>query len=266
MDFENYYPQKNEKPLDRILPDGGFCSIFRTIGCVGDSLSSGEFDSVQADGTVLGRDLYEHSWGQYLARMCGSKVYNFSSGGMTAKEYCESFAEKHGYWSADLACEAYIIALGVNDIINYNHPVGTTEQLDLQDWRKNTGSFIGYYGQIIQRLKEISPKAKFFLMTMPREDLGEERERKSAIQVQAVRELAAVYENTYLLDLNRYAPVYDAAFRKQFYMGGHMSPCGYWLTSRMVASYIDFIVRHHMEDFKETAYICTPYAYDETKK
>lgn len=263
MNFAYYYPSENEKPLDRILTDGGFCSIFRRIGCVGDSLSSGEFDSVQADGTVLGRDLYEHSWGQYLARMCGSTVYNFSKGGMTAMEYCETFAEEQGFWSPELACDAYIIALGVNDIINFDHEVGHTSQLDLSDWRNNPHNFTGYYGQIIQRLKEVSPRAKFFLMTIPKEEADAERTEKINLQVDSVRAIAGVYENTYLLDFHQYAPVYDRAFHKQFFMGGHMNPCGYYLTSRMVASYIDHIIRHHMDEFQEIAYIRTPYAFRE---
>lgn len=266
MNLMQYYPQKGEMPLDRIVEDGGFCSIFRTIGCVGDSLSSGEFDSVQPDGTILGRDLYEHSWGQYLARMCGSTVYNFSAGGMTAREYCESFAEEKGFWSPQLACDAYIIALGVNDIINFDHPVGSVEQLDHSSWKANTGSFIAYYGQIIQRLKEISPRAFFFLMTIPRDDLSGDRSQKIELQCQAVRALSQAYDRTYLLDFNRYAPVYDEAFHKQFFLGGHMNPCGYYLTAKMVASYIDYLIRNQMEDFLEAAYIRTPYAYDETKK
>lgn len=32
---------ENEKPLDRIVTDGGFCAIFRTIACIGDNLASG---------------------------------------------------------------------------------------------------------------------------------------------------------------------------------------------------------------------------------
>ena len=266
MDFSFYYPQENEKPLDRIVSDGGFCSIFRKIGCVGDSLSSGEFDSVQADGTVLGRDLYEHSWGQYLARMCGSTVYNFSKGGMTAREYCESFAEEQGFWSPELACDAYILALGVNDIINFDHPLGSVEDINPADWRKNAKTFYGDYGRIIQRLKEISPQAFFFLMTIPRDEVSEEKTRKINVQCQAIRTLAQQFDRTYLLDFHQYAPVYDAAFRKQFFMGGHMNPCGYYLTSRMVASYIDFLIRNHMEAFQEAAYVRTPYAFDETGK
>ena len=36
---------KNEKPLEYIPADGGMVGVLRTIGCVGDSLSSGEFES-----------------------------------------------------------------------------------------------------------------------------------------------------------------------------------------------------------------------------
>ena len=32
-------------PLQNIIRDGGMMNIFRTIGCIGDSLASGEFVS-----------------------------------------------------------------------------------------------------------------------------------------------------------------------------------------------------------------------------
>ena len=32
---------ENELPLQNIVSDGCYCGIFRTIACVGDSLSSG---------------------------------------------------------------------------------------------------------------------------------------------------------------------------------------------------------------------------------
>ncbi|MEE1149941.1 MAG: hypothetical protein UH242_03175 [Methanobrevibacter sp.] len=46
MDIKSYLIQEGEQPLDIIKPHGGFASIFRTIGCIGDSLSSGEFESL----------------------------------------------------------------------------------------------------------------------------------------------------------------------------------------------------------------------------
>ncbi|MBQ8323477.1 MAG: hypothetical protein IJX91_05875 [Clostridia bacterium] len=49
--YEYMRVDENEKPLDRNVTDGGFCAIFRTIACIGDSLSSGELESVKADYT-----------------------------------------------------------------------------------------------------------------------------------------------------------------------------------------------------------------------
>ena len=62
------------------------CRIFRRIACVGDSLSSGEFQTKKEDGTFDYYDKFEHSWGQHISKMNGSTVLNFSRGGMTAKE------------------------------------------------------------------------------------------------------------------------------------------------------------------------------------
>ncbi len=132
MNINDYYVSENEKPLDRIVPDGGFCGIFRRICCIGDSLSSGEFETIDKDGKHSYYDLYEHSWGQYIARMTGSKVYNFSKGGMTAQEYCESFADINAFWATDKAAQAYIIALGVNDMWQ-DMEVGGCEDVVLTD-------------------------------------------------------------------------------------------------------------------------------------
>ena len=108
MNIQEFMSNQNEKPLDRIVSDGGFTAIFRTICCVGDSLSSGEFESLNADGSHGYHDMYEYSWGQYLARMCGSRVYNFSRGGMSAKWYCETFADENDFWNPKYASQAYI--------------------------------------------------------------------------------------------------------------------------------------------------------------
>ena len=63
MNINEYLAPAGEKPLDRMVTDGGFCSIFRTIGCVGDSLSSGEFEATGPAGETLYLDMFEYSWG-----------------------------------------------------------------------------------------------------------------------------------------------------------------------------------------------------------
>lgn len=264
----DYYPDKQEKPLEKILPNGGMCAIFHKIAVVGDSLSAGEFESLEDGGKIEYRDFYEQSWGEYLARLTGAEVVNFSRGGMTAMEYCEEWAERNGFWDPKYQSEAYIVALGVNDLCNYEHPVGSIEDICREDWRKNNRSFIGYYAQILQRYREISPKSMFFLTTIPRQQSRIEQGQGKWIEAQkkAVEEIAAFFENTYVLDLYTYAPPYDEEFEKNFFLGGHMAPAGYLFTSRMIAAYIDFIIRNQPEEFKEAGFILTPYQYDETKK
>lgn len=252
MDIKNLFSE-NEKPLENLLSDGGFCSIFRTVGCIGDSLSSGEFEAVDNNGNRSYHDMYEYSWGQFIARTTGSKVYNFSRGGMTASEYTDSFAEENGFWDRDKICQAYIVALGVNDILNRGDDIGTVSDI-APDYRDNAKNFAGYYSSIIQRLKILQPEAKFFLMTMP---LGTDERRNNLIQKHAdlLYSIAEKLGNCYVLDFRKYAPVYDEAFREKFYLHGHMNACGYALTAKMVMSYIDYIIRHNMDDFRSVGFI-----------
>lgn len=246
-----------ERPLDHIPADGGFTAIFRTIACVGDSLSSGEFEAAAPDGSSTYHDMYEYSWGQFIARMCGSKVYNFSRGGMTARTYCNSFADEMDYWNPKYASQAYIIALGVNDIGYEKGEVGSTNDIDLNDWHNNTRNFAGYMGEIMQRLREIQPRAKFFLLTMPRENEGDEMRQRKEDHRRFLYELAELFGNTYVIDLFRDAPVYDEAFKKQYYLRGHMNPMGYLQTAKTVAAYIDYIIRKNPDDFREVGFIGT---------
>ena len=254
MTLEEYMRvDPNEKPLDNIPMDGGLCGIFRTVGCIGDSLSSGEFESLSAEGKKGYHDYFEYSWGQYIARHAGLTAYNFSKGGMTAKQYWNSFAEEKGYWSPDLLCQAYIIALGVNDILNQKQELGKISDICLEDYNKNADNFAGYYGRIIQRIKSMQPHARFFLVTMPRD--GSPRDERKPAHAALLHEMAELFDYTYVIDLHRYAPVYDAEFKRRYYLGGHMSPAGYLLTARMMESYIDYIIRHNPEDFLQIPFI-----------
>ena len=254
MDWKTLFPE-NEQPLDHLLPDGGFCGIFRTIGCVGDSLSSGEFQIPHPNDPKKWAyyDMYEYSWGQFMARTIGSKVYNFSKGGMTAKQYMESFAESRGFWDPELHCQAYIIALGVNDIQNQNMPVGTLDDVST-DWRSPADNFAGYYTAIIARLKEISPDAKFFFVTIPKGQ-SPERNAKADLQAEFLRQLTPTVENAYLIDLNRYAPAFDEEFRDKFFLNGHMNPMGYAFFAKIIISYVDYIIRHNTKDFDHLGFV-----------
>ena len=61
QDFMDSFENTNELPLDNIIEGGGFCGIFRSIACIGDSLSSGEFESHNSDGSLNWNDIYDYS-------------------------------------------------------------------------------------------------------------------------------------------------------------------------------------------------------------
>lgn len=247
---------ENEKPLDNLTADGGFCNIFRRIAFVGDSLSSGEIEILGKDDARSYFDMFEYSWGQYIARAIGAEGYSFSRGGMSAREYCEGFADSNRMWDSSKACQAYVIALGVNDISQDGNKLGSVDDVDTENCENNKKTFTGYYAKIIQRYKKMQPRAKFFLMTIPRGNGGERGEIED-MHSEILYKLADMFDNTYVMDFRKYAPEYDEDFHKKFFLNGHLSTMGYSLTAKMVMSYMDYIIRHNYEDFKDVQLIGT---------
>lgn len=265
MDWNKALYNANEKPLDRLVEGYSRTSVFRTIAFIGDSLSSGEFETRNEKGERGFYDMFEYSWGQYIARKNGLKAYNFSRGGMTAKEYMEGFAEDNGYWAKEKACQAYVIALGVNDVYSRGMEIGGIADIEREDYHRNKPTFIGFYAAIIQRYKEISPDAKFFFVTFPNV-AAPELEEKTKDVIKALYDLTKYYENAYVIDLYQYGPVYDARFKENFYLQGHLNPSGYILTAQMIDSYIDYIVRYNPDDFKNVGFVNSgiPYKFPTT--
>jgi len=245
---------ENEKPLDRLVEGYSNTSVFRKIAFIGDSLSSGEFETVKPDGKKGYHDLYEYSWGQYIARKNGLTAYNFSKGGMRARQYMETFAEQRGFWNPELACQAYVIALGVNDF-NHKVEVGSIEDVDKDDWRNNKHTFVGDMAAIVQRYKEIAPDAKFFFVTMPASSDSTRNQVRNEPHAAACYALAEFFENSYVIDLFKYGPVYDDRFKERFYLHSHMNASGYIFTAKMIDSYIDYIVRHNPDDFRNVGFV-----------
>ncbi len=252
-------------PLAEIKADGGFTAILGTVGCIGDSLSSGEQEYKTADGKTGYYDMYEYSWGQFLARKCGVKVYNFSRGGLTAKQ----FHEYAGYTLAfypEKACRAYIVALGVNDMHRlgdaYPEGFGDMSDVDFSDFNNNRPTFVGEYVKILQRIQALQPEAKIFLMTIPRDEKSQEKELRDK-HAEFIRSLPEFFKNVYVLDLRKYAPVYDEKFQERYFLGGHLNAMGYKFTADMVATYIDFIIRENPQDFKKIALVGTPHWFED---
>lgn len=253
MNWNEKFYNKDEKPLDNLVSGYSNTSIFRKIAFIGDSLSSGEFETCDKEGNKAYYDLFEYSWGQYIARKNSLTAYNFSRGGMTASEYVESFGEANDFFNKDKACQAYVIALGANDI-NSGIEIGSVNDINKADYTKNNKTFIGYYGTIISRYKEISPDAKFFFVTLANDGTRTANPNAEPFY-NGLYDLAGFFQNSYVIDLYKYGPVYDEQFKKQFYLHRHLNPSGYILTAELIDSYIDYIVRHNPEDFKNVGFI-----------
>lgn len=261
MNINDFYIKEGEKPLDNMVTDGGFCGIFRNIGIIGDSLSSGEFESFH-EGIRGWHDFYDYSWGQYLAREAGCKVYNFTRGGMTAEEFVKSYSAQCKAFTYENLCQAYIIALGVNDL-NGKLEIGKAEDgYNLTAFGDNP-TIMDYYAAIIKNIKRKQPDAKIFLVTIPNDTTikNEKYLEKRSCYNEQIREFANLYENTYIIDLEKYAPEFDEKFKKTFFLG-HMTATGYLLFAKMIMSYIDFIIREKPEEFARVGFIGTPYKYE----
>ena len=244
-----------EKPLDKLVEGYSFTGIFRKVAFVGDSLSSGEFEVFDREGNRYWRDMFAYSWGQFIARKNGFFAYNFSAGGMTAKWYLDEFAQEHGYWDPDKACQAYVIALGVNDLSPKAAQVGTAADITATEF-EGERPFISYYAEIVRKYKEISPDAKFFFVTIPKDNLWLDDEKTRQMQ-QVMYALAGHFDNSYVIDLYQYAPAWDEEFRQNYLLNGHMNPMGYVMTAKLIDSYIDYIIRHNGKDFQYIGLIGT---------
>lgn len=247
-----------ENPLQNLVADGGFTSIFRTIGCIGDSLSSGEHENVSASGVREYYDYYEYSWGQFLARKCGLTAYNFSVGGLTAKDF-HDLARYKKTFTPENACQAYIIALGVNDItsvVSGNAELGDLSDVDFDNCENNKDTVIGNYVKIIQKIRALQPLARIFITTMPK-SYNTDAKRIPYIEKfhEELRKLPNYFKYLYVIDLDKYAPVHDEEFKRVYYLYGHLNAMGYKLTADMYATYIDYIIRNNPEDFSTVAYI-----------
>lgn len=239
-----------DHPLEHIRENPGLLAVFRHVGCIGDSLASGEAVYKKEDGTTGGRDKFEYSWGQYLARMTGNTYYNWSKGGLRCDTFLSSSLAEECF-DGNHMCEAYIIGLGQNER-NKNYTIGTDEDIHMDDYTENPDTYYGNYGKIISKIKEIQPKAKIFVLTDPLKAV------ETAGYNAAVRKIAEIFENVYLVDLYTYGTdLYSSGFLAQQKRGGHFNAVGYYACGLIIATYIDWIIKKYPEEFREVEFIGT---------
>lgn len=228
---------EDEKQTDYTeLYEGSSFGAFAKWGLVGDSLSVGH--TRKADGTETGRNIY-YSWGQYLARRCGNICLNFGKTGMTAKSWMSNELCYTRLINENNKCQAYVIALGINDAEQirdntgtYTNGIGSTADIDFSDMSNNADSFFGWYAKIINTINTINEKAIVFLFTMPapRGDIEAYANINEAIV--ALSKLSG-FRNVVLVDLRQYNEQFKANGINNQIWGGHFNAIGYSNVSRI---------------------------------
>lgn len=253
-DLENG-ESSSTNPLEKIQKNAGLISLFHTVGCIGDSLSSGE-SAYKENGSVRYVDLYDFSWGQCLARLTDNTYYNFSRGGLTTKTWLESSYATQCF-DGEHKCDAYFIGLGQNDK-NVGMTVGTTADINLADYTQNADTYCGNYGKIIQKLQEMQPKAPIFVFTDPHPPMNDESYNN------VLPDIVALFSNVWLIDLKTYGKaIYTdpAGIIGSQLRSGHYSALGYQQMAYVIATYVDWLVRNNLSAFSQVEFIGTNYEW-----
>ena len=247
-----FLPTQDGLPRE-ILRTPSFVGIVHKWGFIGDSLSSGE-QAVKKDGTsTLERfDLYDYSWGQRLCKLNSVEGFNFSVGGQTAKGWCSGIDERTwaGAQLQENWKEAYCIALGVNDR-SAPYPKGDADtDINLSDYTQNADTFAGWYAGIIQRLRSVNPKCRIFCITIPYNN-----QQGYLDNNEVIRAIVPKFNRCYLVDLANYHWTPSGLG-----LNDHLSPAGYQWAAFEINTYIDWIIRNNMDDFKDIAWVGTEYS------
>ena len=243
-----------ENPLEKIVLHPDMIDLFTTVGCIGDSLASGVCAYKDSSGTHYAT-MREYSWCKFLERMTGNTYYCWATGGFTTNSWLSSDWATECFDGNHL-CTAYIIGLGQNDS-NSNVSVGTSADINLEDYTQNPNSFYGNYGKIIQKIKEVNPKAKIFVITDP----------KAAMETggynSAIRDMATIFENVYIIDMYTHgSDLFNNGLIKSCLRYSHYNALGYKIIASVIATYIDWIVKKHSSEFMEVEFIGTDYNYN----
>lgn len=222
---------------------------FSSMGVIGDSLASG---ASNYSGGAKDRKLY--SWGKCIEREHGVDVSLFSFGGATTRTWLTSNYGYTALQSADVL-DLYVIGLGVNDAYELGSEyLGTIADVHVGDESLNADTYYGNYSKIIATIKAKSPRAKIICLTNPK-GTGE----VSSAYNQAVRDIVALYTNTYLIDLINDSFYTSAEFNATWY-SAHSTAVGYKLISENIYKNISELIRNNVSEFLDIQWIIENHA------
>lgn len=251
VDWVKWPRQPENIDVNDIIRKQNLTAIFQSIGVIGDSLASGQ--GRVNDGSHF-RDFYDYSWPQYLKKQLQNEVYNFTQSGLTTRSWLTSAMGYPLMSDGQHKCQSYIIALGANDI-GLTDYLGTPADINLSDYTQNADTYYGNYARIISLCKVQEPRARIFVVTNP--CYGSESLRHD-FNV-AVRYMATIFDNVYLVDLAANESYFNTGFIEANKYHSHYTPAVYKLVATYIEQEISKIIVANPSDFYFVDLIGTEY-------
>ncbi len=229
-------------PVSITRQDGGYANVLRKCGIIGDSLSCGALDT----GNSARDNWEEYSWASFMSRRTGCSLVKLGQGGLQIANWLSSPYPTNILDSANI-CDSYFIFIGHNDQSTLS---GSISDVDTSDLSQSADTTYGKLGKIVGKCKQANPKAKIFFITYPLimcENTGVNT---------MLREVCNAVGG-YLIDLYAYDKQTD-----YFKDSTHLTPFGYYTWSTEIMSYVDYIMRNNMADFRDIGYATKDYTLE----
>lgn len=220
----------------RLLTDDGFdikqtfgdIALYETVGVFGDSYASGNVTF--PDSTYHGN--YKLSWPSILSRQKGFTLYRYSTGGFDTYNCVNNTGSDYNNYGmgkliADFAagnkCQLFLLCFGINDASSSStygdktggmDYLGSSEDIDDEDYTNNANSFWGNYGRIIGYIQENSPASRIVMCTFQRTRSQMNNSTTYAAYNEAIKQIAAYFGLPCLVLQD------DAFFNSSYYLDG----------------------------------------------
>ena len=248
--FNDLSEKVNGMSLD-LMPIYEHFSSFLNFTAIGDSLTFGlspkTYDTSGYPASWGGNN--NCSWVRRLATLTGADAINLGYSGATAKTWYLSTSQGGtGGYNAMIngkRTQAYLIGLGINDVISETYPIGSLSDVDFDNRENNADSFIGWYAKIIQSIMEFNPKAKIFVFNNPK---ATDATAQKYIMLNTLCEDPHFKGTVYFVSFEEWKKYFEADCVQKWREGVHYSPPAYHQIARIMLSALS---KRMCDSFKE---------------
>ena len=217
-----------------------YSMMFESMCGIGDSLMSGALSYRDSQGKLQGKDIYGNSWLSTIARENGATRKHLSSGGKTTKAWITSYADE---LMSDPVYSAYFIGLGTNDAYFKEYELGTIND------DKGTDTFVGYYKDVIERVRAKAPNSAIFCLSLYSNATGYDAYSNM------IEQITKLYSGVFFVDfINKSDVIIET---DGYSSAGHFTTLGYVRVAKNIKKIVNDVIKNNMSYFNM-------YAWDNT--